>query len=271
MNWRVAVSLLELRDQVNAAWPKRAKGADGTIGDTAHSARSSDHNPNSAGVVCALDITHDPSNGVDIGWLSDALAASRDPRIKYLIANGLILDSRPGNNPWTWTPFSGPDPHVGHLHISVLTSRCDVRGPWAIGDTTEDDMDQETSITQASDVSIGAAKGGSIIRPLRWWLSAAYAHIIGLEAPVKKIGDALAVQGAQITALTASQAALAAAQVLQTTAQTALLTQIRELVTALARTPAQRSEVDVDALAAAVVARIGEGTANDIARRIGNG
>jgi hypothetical protein len=266
----VAASLLELREQVNKEWPKRNKGADGTIGDTAHSARASDHNPTEGGVVCALDITHDPKNGVDIGRLSDALAASRDSRIKYLIANGLILDSRPGNSPWRWMPFSGPDQHTGHLHISVLAARCDVSGPWAIGNTeVEDDMDQETSITQASDVAIGAAKGGSITRPFRWWLSAAYSHIIGLEKAVATQGTQLTVQGTQMAALTASQAALTTAQVLQASAQTVLLTQIRELVTAL--DSGHAPPVDVDVLADAIVARLGDSTAHDIAQRIVNG
>src|SRR4051794_9209283 len=60
MAFRLAKALETLRSQVNAAHPTRRKASDGWIGDTAHSARKSDHNPNSAGVVCALDMTHDP-------------------------------------------------------------------------------------------------------------------------------------------------------------------------------------------------------------------
>jgi len=47
---------VKLRDQVNRRWPRRDKASDGWIGDRAHSERISDHNPNKAGVVHAIDI-----------------------------------------------------------------------------------------------------------------------------------------------------------------------------------------------------------------------
>lgn len=50
-----------------------------------------------------------------------------------------------------------------------------------LGDLAEDDMDQNSPVTQALDVPIGDIAGGTITRPLRWWLSAPYAHVIGLE------------------------------------------------------------------------------------------
>ncbi len=131
MSWRVAGSLETLRDQVNAAWPGRDKASDGTIGDAAHQAQVSDHNPDAAGVVRALDITHDPASGCDIDALSDALVASRDPRISYVIANDLITGPDYG---WQWTDYDGSDPHTGHLHLSVVgDSRADDRRPWQIG------------------------------------------------------------------------------------------------------------------------------------------
>lgn len=118
MSWRPAKSLEKLRAQINDAYPNRSKASDGMIGDTAHASTMSDHNPNSQGVVTAFDITHDPAHGLDIGELSDTLNASRDPRIKYLIANGLILV--PDDYGWdNWQPYSGADPHTNHLHVSV--------------------------------------------------------------------------------------------------------------------------------------------------------
>jgi hypothetical protein len=62
---RIAKSLDVLRSQINKAHPNRSKVSDGWIGDTAHAARASDHNPNSGGVVTALDLTHDPAHGFD--------------------------------------------------------------------------------------------------------------------------------------------------------------------------------------------------------------
>lgn len=130
MSWRLAGSLVKLRDQINAAHPHRSKVSDGTIGDSAHAATVSDHNPNAQGVVCALDITHDPENGVDIDKLSDVLAASRDPRIKYLIANSLILV--PEDSGWTWQGYQGSNPHTSHLHVSVYGDY-DNQKEWDIG------------------------------------------------------------------------------------------------------------------------------------------
>jgi hypothetical protein len=134
MAWRIAESLEVLRKQFNDRYPNRSKLSDGGIGDAAHASRSSDHNPwyqkGGMGVVTARDFTHDPANGMDIDRLTDELAASRDPRIKYIIANGLILDSRPGNNPWRWMPYHGVNKHTKHFHLSVMPELCDDARPW---------------------------------------------------------------------------------------------------------------------------------------------
>jgi hypothetical protein len=115
--------LIHLRNQLDARWPTRAK-PDGTIGDLAHKARKSDHNPNHRGVVCAIDITHDPENGCDAGKLAESLRLSRDPRIKYVIWNSRIFSSLV--KPWEWREYAGA-PHKEHVHISVN----DVT-PWTI-------------------------------------------------------------------------------------------------------------------------------------------
>lgn len=122
MSWRLAKSLERLRAQVNGRWPARSKVSDGTIGDAAHAKSASDHNPNAAGVVTALDLTHDPANGCNAQRIADVLASSRDPRIKYLIWNRQMLRSyaKPGIPPWTWAPYTGPNPHATHLHVSVV-------------------------------------------------------------------------------------------------------------------------------------------------------
>lgn len=70
---------------------------------------------------------------MDIDRLTDELVATKDVRIKYVIANGLILDSRPGANPWRWMPYRGPNPHTKHFHLSVVASPlCDDPRPWAL-------------------------------------------------------------------------------------------------------------------------------------------
>ena len=139
MAYRIAKALDVLRSQVNARWPTRSKASDGWIGDTSHSARKSDHNPNSAGVVQALDITHDPKSGCDAYKLAETLRIARDPRIKYVISNGRIFSSLV--QPWTWRPYSGANKHDKHTHISVNDSAVlyDDTKPWTIDSVPETD------------------------------------------------------------------------------------------------------------------------------------
>jgi len=56
---------------------------------------------------------------------------------------------------------------------------------------TEDDMDGDTFIKQASNVVIGTIPGGTINMPFNWWLSAIYAHIIGIESVVRATAHAV--------------------------------------------------------------------------------
>ena len=91
MAWRLARALDVLRQQVNAAWPDRNKQLDGTIGDLRHQRQgASDHNPNPAGVVCAIDITHDP-NGPD----GDRLAADAIAELKPATVRVVTLLDKP--------------------------------------------------------------------------------------------------------------------------------------------------------------------------------
>jgi len=118
--WRVAKSLDVMLRQVNERWPVRDKSSDGTIGDAAHAARESDHNPNAEGVVCARDITHDPAHGFDSYAFADMLLRNKDERIKYVISNRRIASGTGQSNPaWVWRPYSGANAHDHHVHISV--------------------------------------------------------------------------------------------------------------------------------------------------------
>jgi peptidoglycan hydrolase-like protein with peptidoglycan-binding domain len=116
MSWRVAASLLVLRDEMNAMAPNRSKVSDGTIGDAAHAATVSDHNPNAAGVVCAFDITHDPAHGADMGQVSEFIRTHPHPSCTYLIFNRRIASAAHG---WIWRIYLGSSPHTEHLHVSA--------------------------------------------------------------------------------------------------------------------------------------------------------
>lgn len=129
---RITKSLDKLRSQVNALAPTRSKASDGWLGDTKHSMRKSDHNPEPDGTVDALDITHDPKNGVDIQRLCDAIIASKDRRVSYLICNGKIVAGNGGPKPWVKRVYTGANKHNKHLHVSVLDAHQDDTAPWDI-------------------------------------------------------------------------------------------------------------------------------------------
>jgi hypothetical protein len=81
--------------------------------------------------VTAIDITHDPVNGVDCDKLDDVLWASRDPRIKYVIWCGRIMSGDAGPQPWTWRKYDGTNPHTKHLHLSVKAEPASLlQAPW---------------------------------------------------------------------------------------------------------------------------------------------
>ena len=129
MVWRVATSLDVLLAEIDNAAPLRSRVSDGSIGDAAHAARDSDHNPwvidaDGIGVVRARDFTHDPASGLDCQVLADQLAAlirtGSHPACQsgaYVIWNRRILSydrRREG-----WRQYTGPNPHDKHTHLSV--------------------------------------------------------------------------------------------------------------------------------------------------------
>lgn len=141
MSWRLARSLDALRSQFNRQWPTRNKAADGTVGDAAHRARTSDHNPwireSGTGIVSALDITHDPKCGLDTYQVAERLRAKKDSRIKYVISNGKIFSST--TSPWVLRRYTGSNPHRSHIHISVKSTKAhyDSTTSWDLGGTLE--------------------------------------------------------------------------------------------------------------------------------------
>lgn len=135
MPWKLAPSLETLLKQVNALAPNRSKDSDGTIGDTAHSSRASDHNPDKGGIVRAIDFTNDPDGGCDAQKLADVLVAAKDPRIKYIISRGRIVSGSGQKQPaWQWRKYTGSNKHEKHVHISVKAGAAgDAGGQWQLG------------------------------------------------------------------------------------------------------------------------------------------
>jgi hypothetical protein len=143
MSWRPARSIPVLQRQLDAAYPGRSKASDGTVGDRRHT--TGEHVPDDDvdgdgrgegprvdDIVRGVDVTNDPAHGCDTWRLAQALVASRDPRILYVISNRQICSSVV--SPWKWRAYNGEDPHTGHLHMSLVhTPLADDTRPWAIG------------------------------------------------------------------------------------------------------------------------------------------
>jgi peptidoglycan hydrolase-like protein with peptidoglycan-binding domain len=131
MSWHLAPSLVQLRSEVNRRWPNRPKGSDGTVGDTSHNARKSDHNPNERGSVNAFDITYP---GVDPKIV--IAAVSKHPSANYVIFNKNIYSKKSN---WKAVAYTGTNPHKTHLHVSIIQSASAERDttPWLAGATVK--------------------------------------------------------------------------------------------------------------------------------------
>jgi len=129
---RLCRSGVTLRDQMNRKFKKRDKRSDGWIGDAAHQARKSDHNPDHNGVVFAIDIDE---NFGPRKWAPTPIKARRlanqlaryaksgkpgSDRIKYVIYNGRIASGTYRDFFWTWR--KGNWGHYQHIHISFNKS-----------------------------------------------------------------------------------------------------------------------------------------------------
>lgn len=89
-----------------------------SIGDAAHQAEASDHNPDARGIWHALDIMTetDTANAgaaaVILAWL---LADVTD--LQYVIHDRVIY-GRDEKHGWAGAPYTGSDPHTNHIHVS---------------------------------------------------------------------------------------------------------------------------------------------------------
>lgn len=120
----VAPAIVKLRDQINAAYPRRDRASDGIWPSAAHTRAnpSSDHEAGNA-----LDIDNDLADGVDVMFVALLLSASRDSRIKYIIHDGRIWNRLHG-----WHPYTGSNPHSTHMHISVKEEERGDADEWVI-------------------------------------------------------------------------------------------------------------------------------------------
>jgi hypothetical protein len=112
----------QLREQIDDSFPDRDRASDGWIGDTRHSARKSDHNPDEQGWVRAIDVDRDLFKGSKPDIMPDLVdqlrRACKDKsgkRISYIIFDKRICSPILG---WKWRKYKGSNPHTKHAHFS---------------------------------------------------------------------------------------------------------------------------------------------------------
>lgn len=119
--WALAPTLAQLRRELLAAYPAVPSPAYGTIGDDAHRARHSDHNPDKNGYVRAIDVPNVKHDGPSLDLLAEFLrrvGSGQSHRVNpggYVVWNRRVASSR---SRWLWTTYLGESPHTDHLHLS---------------------------------------------------------------------------------------------------------------------------------------------------------
>jgi hypothetical protein len=123
MSWRLSKAASQLREQIDDSYPERSRKSDGTIGDSRHLVKRSDHNPDKNGWVRALDVTSDLGVGLDetadlVNQIRQYAKKSKTKRISYIIYNNRIASPILG---WKWRKYRGTNPHKSHFHISFTS------------------------------------------------------------------------------------------------------------------------------------------------------
>lgn len=116
--WKVSPILQPAIVEVKTAHPGLTVG---TIGNLAHQAEASDHNPDQWGFVCAADFMIGPhftaTNAEDLFNRVTNFIRSGDLRAAFVIYNRSIVSSTV--QPGVIRRYLGTDPHTGHVHLSV--------------------------------------------------------------------------------------------------------------------------------------------------------
>jgi len=102
MKPKLSHAAIQLREQIDDSFMDRDRASDGWLGDSRHSARKSDHNPDHDGWVRALDIDRDligkkgkPDLMPDLADQIRLAAKRGEKRIAYIIFEPRLI------SPWT--------------------------------------------------------------------------------------------------------------------------------------------------------------------------
>lgn len=159
--WVLIPALDCLFDEFDRIAPNRDHTTDGSIGDDAHSQRSSDHNPDETGAtpdedsdtkneVHAIDVDRNLNvEGFDmedcvqhILWRCRKSNSDpeNEPRLKYIIYKERIWEAPD----WEEEDYDGDNPHNEHAHFSAEydSEYSEDRSPWGLIEKFGDDVNK---------------------------------------------------------------------------------------------------------------------------------
>lgn len=199
--WFLNRALTDFRDAVNRAYPHRDKGSDGTIGDSAHQSRDSDHNEDPDGSVDAWDMDVE-LNGVGKPYAEDVellkRTFERHESSKYWIHNDQIATRAEGWKPRSYA-YAGVarNKHTRHVHFNTRESHEGSSASWVITKGNDVGMLEGEQARQLSDTHWVVAQGipnpsGPGRVPLQVWAAYHTATVKALTAAVAQLAQAIA-------------------------------------------------------------------------------
>jgi hypothetical protein len=219
-DWRLNPALTGFREAVNARYgARRDMESDGTIGDRAHSARTSDHNPDSDGSVDAWDMDVDV-NGRGKPYAADVEALKKvfeaHESSSYWIHNDQIARR---STDWKRESYSyagpGRNRHEKHVHWNTRQSRENSTAPWVLAGQPEvPDMtpDQAALLRDANYVLAGKSwpnPAGTGKVDMRTWAAWMTGAVKALATAVGGVDEATKAQlASDLDALSAQVAAV---------------------------------------------------------------